>query len=146
MIFDRSLTDETFDFDEQEHKNGSSETCLIILERLVDRGFFQNNRQMVVKWDWPSIPGLFRIFRSMAELEKVNLFSCSLTRTDHLPQLFRSCPKLIELHLSLYENPNLEMNEELKNELRSGFQRLRLLELRSYIYPPQPHIIQEIFT
>jgi hypothetical protein len=138
MILDRTLNDGTMNCKLED------ENRLITLERLVDGGYFQNNRQMIVSSWWPSIARLFRVIRSMTNLEKLSLLEWKLTLTQDLPQLFRSCPKLTELRLRLFESQELEMNKFLKNELRSGFQRLRLLELNWRIdsWP----VIQEIFT
>ena len=85
----------------------------------------------------------------MNNLEKVNLV-CNLTQTEDLQQLFRSCPTLTDLRVGLFDPNQVErerfeqMNEETKNELRSGFQTLRLLKLYWYIdLCPE---IQEILT
>jgi hypothetical protein len=79
----------------------------------------------------------------MTNLEKLNIFHWKVTLTD-VPQLFRSCPKLTDLRLRLVESQKLKIDEELKNELRSGFQRIRLLELKWEIYSWP--VILEIFT
>jgi hypothetical protein len=104
------------------------ESLLIILNRLADGGFLKNNRQWIVSVGWSRDPWLFQVIRSMSNLETLNLLKCKLTLTD-LQQLFRSCPKLTELRLMLFDRQNLEMNVSLKNVLRPGFQRLRLLEI-----------------
>jgi hypothetical protein len=105
---------------------------LVILKRLVARGLLKNNREMGVIFCRRSLPLIFRVIRSMTHLEKLSLSECNhkgMTLTEDVPQLFRSCPTLNELHLRIVKSQVLEMNEELKNELRSGFLRLRLLEL-----------------
>jgi hypothetical protein len=119
------------------------ERLLIILKRLADGGFLVNNRQWIVSVGWLRDPWLFQVVRSMNNLEKLNLLGCNLTLAD-VPQLFRSCPKLAELHLMLVENRKVEMGEKLKNELRPGFQRLRHFEFDWDMNPRQ--IIQEILT
>jgi hypothetical protein len=138
MILDRSLEDRW------SYYNLEGESRLITLERLAAGGFFKNNRQMIMTWHWLSVPRLFRVVRSMTDLETLNLSNWKLTLTEDVPKLFRSCPKLTELHLTLLESPELEMNEDLKSELRSGFQRLKIFELKCDIesWP----VIQEIFT
>jgi hypothetical protein len=93
---------------------------------------------------WQFIHPLFRVLRSMNNLEKLELLNLELTLTKNVPQLFRSCPKLTEMRLKLAETQKLEMGEELKNELRSGFQRLRRLELDWDI--DSWLVIQEMFT
>ena len=113
------------------------------LEWLVDRGYFQNNRQMIVNSWWQSIR-FFRFILSMNNLAKLSLLHWTLILTQAVPQLFRSCPKLTELHLRLLESQELEMNEDLKNELRTGFQKIRLCELICKIGSWQ--IMQEMFT
>jgi hypothetical protein len=65
----------------------------------------------------------------MTHLETLSLLNWKLSLTEDLLQLFRSCPKLTELRLKLDDCHKLEMNEELKNELRSGCQRLRLFDV-----------------
>jgi hypothetical protein len=114
------------------------------MERLADAGYFQNNREVIVGWGWPSVPRFFPVVRSMTNLEKLYLLNWELTLTEDLPQLFQPCPKLTELRLKLVKGQNLEMGANLKNELRSGFQRLRIFELVCQIgsWPA----FQEMFT
>ena len=139
MTFDRSLKNNG-------HKNESLAT---ILERLAAGGFLKNNRQWFVSYDWTRGPWLSQVIRSMSNLEKGH-FGCHLTLTKDLPKLFESCPTLTELHITLSDPKRIErqrfeqMNEKNKNELRSGFQRLRLLELFWEI--DSCPAIQEIFT
>ena len=138
MILDRSLTDRWYYF---EHKPDSS---LVALERLADGGYLKNNRQMKVIFYWPCFPRLCRIIRSTTHLETLSLLKWKLTLTQDLPQLLRSCPNLTELRMNLAERQKVEMGEELKNELRPCFQRLKIFELKWDInsWP----IIQEMFT
>ena len=105
------------------------ENHLITLGRLADRGYFKNNRQMIVNCCWPSIPALCRVIRSMTDLETLSLLEWKPTLIEDVPQLFRSCPKLTEMHLRLLESSNFEMGEEHKNEVRSCFQSLKIFEL-----------------
>ena len=111
-------------------------------------GFFKNNRQMILEgsWSWPCIPRFYEVLRSMAHLEKLSLLNRKLGLAQDVAELFRSCPKLTELHLKLDDwlNDRMEIDEELKNELRSGFQRIRLLELHwgNFAWP----VILELFT
>jgi len=145
MILDRSLEDRTLI---STSTPLTYESRLITLEWLADGGYFRNNRKMIVNWRWPSIARLFRVNRSMINLEKMSLLKWELTLTEDLARLFQSCPKLTELHLRLrdilFEHQKLEMGEKLENELRSGCQRLRLFELVWDIdsWPA----IQKIFT
>ena len=133
---DRSLTDQTFSYEQ--------ESRLITLERLANGGYFRNNRQMIVNSRWQSVPQLLQVIRSMADLETLSLLEWKLTLTQNVPQLLRSCPNLTELRLNLAEKQIVEMNEEIKNELRPGFQRLKICEL-TWDKNSCP-IIQEMFT
>ena len=99
---------------------------------------------MVVKWQWPSNRQLFRVIGSMTDLETLSLFEWNLTLTEDVPELFRSCPKLTRLRLKLVESQKLELNEELKNDLRPGFQRLKIFEFKWKI--ESGPVIQEILT
>ena len=87
---------------------------MIIMERLADAGYFQNNREVIVGWGWPSVPRFFPVVRSMTNLEKLYLLNWELTLTEDLPQLFQPCPKLTELRLKLVKGQNLEMGANLK--------------------------------
>ena len=136
MFLDRSLNDKK-SYYEQKY-----ESRLIALERLVEGGNFLNVRQMIASSWWPSIPRFFRVICSMTNLEKIELMNLEMALIEEdLARLFRSCPKLTELHLALCDLP-LETNEELKNELRSGCQRLKIFELHWDIVSCP--IIQEI--
>ena len=114
---DRSLEDGT------SHRDLEDESSLIILERLADGGYFQNNRRMFMKFDSPFITRLIRVIRSMKNLEKLHLLQCNLSLTEDLPQFFRSCPKLTDLRVRLSDPKRVDrkrfnrMNENRKNEL-----------------------------
>jgi hypothetical protein len=122
---------------------------LITLERLANAGHFQNNRQMTAILCYDCNPRLLLVIHSMTHLEKLILWECvNLTLTEDVLQLFRSCPKITELRISLFDPKRVEcqrlneMNEDAKNELRSGFQRLVELDWTVYSCP----VFQEIFT
>jgi hypothetical protein len=136
MILCRSWKDGNFIYDLE------YESHLIILKRLVDRGLLKNNREMSVNSCRLSDARMCRVIRSMTHLEKLSFLECQLT--EDVSELFRSCPKLTQLHLRIVESQKLEMNEELKNELRPGFQRLRLFELDSCVISGP--VIPEILT
>ena len=123
MILDRSLRDRFFNYG---LKNKSH---MITSDRLAAGGFFKNNRQMIVVYYWPSFQRLCRVIRSMTDLETLSLLEWKPTLIEDVPQLFRSCPKLTEMHLRLLESSNFEMGEEHKNEVRSCFQSLKIFEL-----------------
>ena len=137
MIFDRSLKYQIF------HYEKSYENRMITIERLVAGGFLKNNRQMI-NYFWRSVPRLFRVILSMHNLETLSLMGYELTLTEDVSQLLRSCPKLTELRIRLFYNQRFKMNEVLKNELRSGFQRLKIFEL-NWDFESWP-AIQELFT
>ena len=99
---------------------------------------------MIVVDYWPSFQRLCRVLRSMTDLETLSLLEWKLSLTQGLPQLLRSCPKLTELRLKLVESQKLELNEELKNDLRPGFQRLKIFEFKWKI--ESGPVIQEILT
>ena len=137
---DRSLNDENYRIP----FSSEDESLRRTLERLAVGGYFQNNRKIFLICWWPSINQFCRVLCPMNNLEKLSLLHWALTLTEHVPQLFRSCPKLTELHLCLYERLKTEINESLKIELRSGLQRLRLFEL--YCDINSGPVIQEMFT
>jgi hypothetical protein len=139
MILDRSL--------EYRGYTGLNDvSSLITLERLADGAYLENNRQMYLDRWVSSIPRLFRVICSMTNLEKLHFFNCNLTDTvlKDLACVFQSCPKLTELHLILFRSLKLEMNGDLKKDLRPGFQRLRVFELHFGI--DSWLVMQEIFT
>jgi len=143
MILDRSFIDQS---PNNELNDGSHLRTLERLEdgkyfrHLVDGGYFQNNRQMILKSWGLSIPCLFQVISSMTRLEKLNLLDWKLKLTKDFLQMFRSCPNLTELRLKLFDNKELEMDEEL----RSCFQRLRIFELH-WLTISWP-VLQEILT
>jgi hypothetical protein len=137
MIFNRSLMiGRTADY-------ATMKSLLTNLEQLAEEGFFKNNRQLVVRFrsDWPLSPPLFGIIRPMINLEILKL-DCQL-KIEQVAQLFQSCPKLTELHLRL---DACEMDADLKNQLRPGFQRHRLVELEWYMDNNMWSVIQEMCT
>ena len=138
MILDRSLKYRFFYF------GSKYKSHMITLDRLAAGGFLKNNRQMIVVDYWPSFQRLCRVLRSMTDLETLSLLEWKLSLTQGLPQLLRSCPKLTELRLKLVENRYVEMDVDLENELRPGFQRIRLLDL--YWDIESGPVIQEILT
>ncbi len=143
-MFDRSLKNNPI------YHEPIPESLLTILKRLADGGYIKNNRQWIMSVGWSRGPWLFPVIRSMNNLEKLHLFECNLTLTEDLPQLFQSCPQLKDLRIRLFDPNRVEcerlkqMNEHPKNELRSGFQRLRLLKF--YWGIDSWSVIQEIFT
>ena len=125
------------------------------MEYLVDRGFLENNRLLRVSLDWLTMGANYRILRdicSMNNLEKLDLIYNELTLED-LALLFRSCPKLNNLQLTNFQLNKQEkekdegLDEELKNQLRPGFQRLQHLNLiKCGICSDSWPVIQEMLT
>jgi len=115
------------------------------LERLAEKDFFQNNRKLYVLSLWPLSPLLLRVGRFMNNLERVDLSECDVT-FENLAHLFRPCPKIVKLNLKLLPLKKWKMNEDLKNKIRLGFQKLRYIVLQSYIDNNSWPVLQEILT
>jgi hypothetical protein len=108
------------------------QSLLTILERLAGEGYLQNNRQLgEFESDSFHISSYSRVISSMKTLEKLELES--YMSFGDLAHVFQSCPKLTELKITAFEFEMEEMGEDLKNQLRPGFQRLRRLYLSWYI-------------
>jgi hypothetical protein len=127
------------------HSKKATDSTLNILEWLVAEGFLKSNRQLDIELDLSRSPQFFRVICSMNTLEKMNLWGCGLQLAE-LPHVLRSCPKLVDLRFRQIKYSNLEMGEDLKNQLRSGFQRLRLFGLACYIDNNSWPVICEILT
>ncbi len=99
-----------------------------IVERLAEKGYFQNTQQFIgFESDLSNISSFVKIICSMKNLEKSSL-------PDHLTLgdfalVFQSCSKLIELDISASEFELDKMDGALIDQLRPGFQRLRCLYL-----------------
>jgi hypothetical protein len=108
------------------------ENLLKILERLAEKGYLQNNRQLrEFGSDSFHISSYSQVISSMKTLETLELESYMSFRD--LALVFQSCSKLTELNFTAFEFEMYGMGEDLKIELRPGFQRLRRLHLRWYI-------------
>ena len=81
----------------------------------------------------------------MKKLDTLKLVDCEIT-LEQLLTLFRSCPELVELSLELDAKQKLEMDNCLKNELRTGFQKLRRLMFYGHIDNDSWPVIKEIVT
>jgi hypothetical protein len=130
------------------------ESFLKILELLAGEEFLQTNRQFIC-----NLPG-FQIIREldcsrnsrfveliclMKNLEELNLCDYELT-PDDLAHVFHSCSKLTNLYVPRHKYKTQKMDEHLKNQLRSGFQRLRCLHLECSINSDTWPMIQEMLT
>ena len=142
MIFGRSLK-----IGYSSHQVNEAPTkCCEIFERLVEEGVLKNNRELFVSCNsWPHIPRLLGNISSMKKLDTLKLVDCEIT-LEQLLTLFRSCPELVELSLELDAKQKLEMDNCLKNELRTGFQKLKLLMLYGHIDNDSWPMIKEIVT
>ena len=108
------------------------ENLLKILERLAEKGYLQNNRQLrEFESDSFHISSYSQVVSSMKTLETLELES--YMSFGDLARVFQSCSKLTELKITAFEFEMEKMGEDLKSELRPGFQRLRRLYLRWYI-------------
>jgi hypothetical protein len=102
-----------------------------ILRRLGGKdGYLQNAHQLrmpAFKFSWKFRSQLVKVFCSMKNLEEIYL-KWQLTLED-LAHVFQSCSKITNLHIATFDYNTLEMSEYLKNQLRSGFQKLRRLDV-----------------
>ena len=121
------------------------ESFLKILERLAEEGYLQNNRKLDVDFDFSSNSRLVEVICSMKNLETLNLGEHELT-PDALAHVFQSWSKLIEQDIAALKYKTLEMGEHLKNQLRSGFRRLRRLDVACSIVNDTWPVIQEMMT
>jgi hypothetical protein len=80
----------------------------------------------------------------MKKLESLKL-KCVL-RLKQLVPLFGSCPKLVELDLELIVSEKLDIDEQQKNILVQGFQRLKHLRFQSLIDNDSWPVIREMLT
>ena len=142
MIFYRS-----FDITDQASYWYSSESSIIprqVFERLVEGGFLANNCKLSVECHWSDIPQYCRDICSMKKLEVLSLKR--VLKLEQLVPLFGSCPKLVELDLELIVGKELEIDEQQKNVLVQGFQRLEQFGLKSLIDNDSWPVIREMFT
>ena len=122
------------------------ESRLNVLERLAGEGYLQNNQQLIeFESDYSDIPSFVtKVICSMKNLEKLKLENF-LTLED-LALVFQSCSKLIELNISAFKFEMDEIDEDVKNHLRPGFQRLRRLHLLCFIDSDSWPGFQEMLT
>jgi hypothetical protein len=140
MIFYRS-------FDIIDGISYSSKSSMLprqVFERLVEGGFLTNNRKLYVRCHLSHFPQFQRYICSMKKLENLTL-SCEMKLEQLLP-LFRSCPKLVRLNFKLISSEKLELDEQQKNVLVQGFQRLEDLWFKIHIDNDSLPVIREMLT
>jgi len=123
---------------------------LKILKHLEEKGSLQNNQQLkhVSYESYHSSPFLEVqqvMICFMKNLEKLDLLSCDLT-LEVLALVFQSCSKIIKLNISIWGFKTPEVPEHLKNQLKSGFQRLRYFEFECLVEDDTWPVIQEMCT
>jgi hypothetical protein len=105
------------------------ESLVKILERLAEKGYFQNTQQFEgFESDFSNISSFVKIICSMKSLEKLTSLTDHLTLGD-LALVFQSCSKLITIHIPTLKFEFDKMDGALIDQLRPGFQRLRCLDL-----------------
>ena len=120
------------------------ESLLKLLEWLVEEGFLQNNRKLKFwQFNCPRSSRFIELICSMKNLEELDLFHYE---PEVVARVFESCPKLINLDIVTWKCKTREMAEHLKNQLRSGFQRLRRFEFGCFIDNDSLPVIQEMLT
>ena len=122
----------------------ADENIFSILKRLSGEGYLKNIRQLEVDRVIRS-PLIVELICSMKNLETLDLRDQELT-LDSLAHVFQSCSKLTSLYVATNEYKTFEMDEHLKNQLRSGFQRLQLLQFECFFDKDSWPVIQEMLT
>ena len=80
----------------------------------------------------------------MEKLEMLTL-RCEM-KLEQLQPLFWSCPKLVRLNFELIVSEKLELDEQQKNVIVQGFQRLEHLVFKSHIDNNSWPVIREMLT
>ena len=119
---------------------------LKILERLAEKGYLQNTQQFK-GFEYNLLPTslLFKIICSMKNLGKLTLKAYYLKLEDFAP-VFQSCSNLSELNTLVTGFQIDKMGGDLVDQLRSGFRRLRRLEVACSIFNDTWPGIQEMLT
>ena len=122
-----------------------SHSHLKIFEQLAEDGFLRNNRSLTVFESIPRRKKFFLSVCSMSNLEVLEMHDCKLI-FDDLALLFKSCPRLTKLCLNPFKCNKLGWDQDMKNSLKPGFQRLKFFRLEGYVPEDSWSVIQEIFT
>ena len=119
---------------------------LKILERLAEKGYLQNTQQFK-GFEFDSLPtcSFVPIICSMKNLGKLTLTACHLKLEDLAP-VFQSCSNLSELNIKATGLQMDEMDEVLVDQLKSGFRRLRHLDVACSIVNDTWPGIQKMLT
>ena len=120
------------------------ESLLNILEGLAEREFFKNNVKLAV-FSSSLDSRLLRVFGFMNNLEELDSSKCDLT-FEHLANIFHSCPKIVKLHVKLFQFKQLNKERDLKIYLRPRFQQLLYLRINGCIENDSWPVLQEIIT
>ena len=123
----------------------ADKSLFTILEWLAAQGYLQNNQQFVVKYDCSHTSLFVKVICSMRNLKTLLLRGNELT-LGNLAHVFQSCPQIANLFLTNFKYTMFEMSEQLKNQLRSGFERLRCFAFVSSIDEFLWPVIQETMT
>ena len=121
------------------------ESLFKILERLAVERYFLNNRKLIVTFKGFRSSRFDELICSMKNLETLISFYYYLT-PEFLARVFQSCSKLIELDIANFGRETREIAENLKNQLKSGFQRLRYFSFLCFITNDSWPRIQEMLT
>jgi hypothetical protein len=81
----------------------------------------------------------------MRNLKTLRLWGNELTLGD-LAHVFQSCPQITNLFLDNFRYTMFEMSEQLKIQLRSGFERLQCFAFESSINIFLWPVVQETLT
>ena len=124
---------------------------LKILERLAEKGYLPNTRQFegfeyhLLHISLLLTSSLVPIICSMKNLEKLTL-NAYYVKLSELAPVFQSCSELSELNILANGLKMDEMGEVLVDQLRSGFRRLRQLDVACSINKDLWPGIQEMLT
>ena len=118
---------------------------LKILERLAEKGYLQNTQQ------FKGFPFAFSFVPIICSMKNLETLTVEADHVKHLQLIdfapvFQSCSKLSELNISANGLKIDEMREDLVDQLRSGFRRLRRLDVACSIVEDSWQGIQEMLT
>jgi hypothetical protein len=121
------------------------ESLFTTLEWLSEEGYLQNNHYFTAGYPFSRSSRFVKVICSMKNLQTLQLWENELTFED-LARMFQSCPKITYLNITNFKFTMLEMFEQLKNQLRPGFQRLRSFAFATSFNKVSWPVIQETLT